>query len=124
MPAGHRDVVTPGIANTLTLVTSSSSITANGRLAVVAKLRGLPVASPVASPAVIPATELGLSGDPSAGGAILFWVEMLLLAAGFTAFALWRWRRPWPTYVLAAPVLFACGLFAAESVARWLPATL
>lgn len=122
--AGQTDVITNTTANQLTLVTSNSSLMTSGRLVVTAALRGLPVASPTALPSVIPSSELGLSGDPSAGGALLFWVELLLLVAGFTAFALWRWRRPWPTYLLASPVLLACGLFAAESFARWLPATL
>jgi hypothetical protein len=40
-----------------------------------------------------------------------------------TAFAVWRWRRPWLIYLFAAPVVVACGLFACESVARALPAT-
>lgn len=124
VPSGRADVVSQTSTNRLTLVTSNSSLVTSGRLVVAAKLVGLPVAPPSALPGVIPSGELGLSGDPSAGGSILFWSEMLLLVAGFTAFALWRWRRPWPTYLLAAPVLLACGLFAAESIARWLPATL
>ena len=55
---------------------------------------------------------------------ILIWVVVFLLAVVLTTLAVWRWRRPLPTYLLAAPVLIACGLFAVEAVALALPATL
>jgi LPXTG-site transpeptidase (sortase) family protein len=122
--SGQPDVIGPAPDNRLTLITSDSSFVTTGRLVVVATLRGLPVASPTTPSTVVPTGELGLAGDPGAGGDILLWVDLLLLASVATGFALWRWRRPWPTYLLAAPVLVACGLFAAQAVALSLPATL
>jgi LPXTG-site transpeptidase (sortase) family protein len=138
--SGAPDVIGPAATNRLTLITSDSSFVTTGRLVVVASLRGLPVRSPVRTSKVVPLLglpvtspteaskvadgELGLSGDPSAGGGIVLWSGLLLLVAGATGWAVWRWRRPWPTYLLAAPVLVACGLFAAQAVAMALPATL
>jgi sortase A len=120
---GQPDVVGPSKDNRLTLVTSSSAMVTDGRLVVTAGLRGLPVDPPGPATTGTP-SELALSGDPSAGGAVLLWVELFVLVGAATVFALWRWRRPRPTYALALPILLACGLFAAEAVARCLPATL
>jgi sortase A len=120
--AGQRDVVTPTTENRLTLITSDSVVAPNGRFVVFAKLVGEPIAVPTSTIA-IPTYELGLSGDPSAGGLAVLWSllsMMVLLVAGF---AVWRWRRPWLVYVFATPVFVACGLFACESIARALPAT-
>jgi sortase A len=122
--SGQPDVIGEAPDNRLTLITSNSSLVTTGRQVVVATLAGLPVAPPARTSPVIPSGELGLSGDPGAGGDILLWVDLLLLVAAATGLALWRWRRPLPTYLLALPVLLACGLFAAEAVARALPATL
>ncbi len=122
--SGHADVIGSVGGNRLTLITSNSSFVPTGRLVVVGKLVGLPVRPPVGLPSVVPAGELGLSGDPGAGGNIFLWVDALLVVAAVTGLALWRWRRPRPTYLLALPVLLACGLFAAEAVARAVPATL
>ncbi len=120
--AGEPDVVTPTTDNRITLITSGSSVTADDRLAVVAKLVGRPYAVPPA-PAAIPTYELGLSGDPAAGGLTVIWsflTMVVILGAGYVA---WRSRRLWLVYLFAAPVVIACGLFACESLARALPAT-
>jgi sortase A len=123
--SGQPDVIGPNTPdNRLTLVTSDSSFVPNGRLVVVAILHGLPVKSPARLSNVVPAGELGLTGDPGAGGDILLWLDLLLVAGVATGFALWRWRRPLPTYLLALPVLVACSLFAAQAIALALPATL
>ena len=71
----------------------------------------------------VPSYDLGLSGDPVAGGLAVLWSIITLLVLLTAAFAVWRWRRPWLVYLFAAPVLLLCGLFACESVARALPAT-
>jgi len=107
----------------LTLVTSNSSLDATGLEMVVSHLVGRSVVTPASVSHAIPAGERGLSGQPLAAASALFWALLFLLAAAGTGFALWRWRRPWPTYLLAAPILLACGLFVVESVALMLPAT-
>jgi LPXTG-site transpeptidase (sortase) family protein len=122
--SGRPDVIGPAPDNRLTLVTSNSRFVTTGRTVVVAALRGDPVTSPTSASNVVATGELGLSGDPGAGGDILLWVDLLLIVAVATGFALWRWRRPLPTYLLAVPVLVACGLFAAQAIAMSLPATL
>ncbi len=121
--AGQRDVVTPTATNRLTLVTSNSSFVPDGRLVVLAKLVGPPVAVPTGALA-IPGYELGLSGDPVAGGLAVMWSILTILVLIGAGLAVWRWRRPWLIYLFAAPLVVACGLFACEAVARALPATL
>jgi sortase A len=110
--------------NRLTLVTSNSSFAATGLVVVKATLVGRPVPSPSPLSHVIPQGQRGLTGEPGAGWKIVEWMALFLLAAAATGWALWRWRRPLPTYLLAAPILIACGLFAVEAVALALPATL
>jgi sortase A len=125
--AGRLDIVGHRSDNRLTLVTSDSSLAPGGLSVVVAGLVGRPVSAPAAAGAVLkapPAYERGLGGDPGALWQVLAWVVLLLLGVAVTGLILWRWRRPLPTYLLALPVLVACGLFAAEAVARMLPATL
>jgi sortase A len=121
--AGQRDVVTPTTDDRITLVTSDSTLVPNGRLAVVGKLVGHPVAVP-GGVVALPGYELGLSGDPVAGGLAVMWALLTILVLIGAGLAVWRWRRPWLIYLFAAPVVVACGLFACESVARALPATL
>jgi sortase A len=120
--AGQTDVVVPTSDDRITLVTSNSNLVTSGRLVVQGKLLGTPVAVPDNIVAV-PSYDLGLSGDPAAGGLAVLWSVITLLVLLGAALAIWRWRRPWLVYLFAAPVLMACGLFACESVARALPAT-
>jgi sortase A len=119
-----QSVIGVAHANQLTLTTSNSSVVTTGLRVVRAKLVGKPVAPPVRLSRVIPANETGLSGQPGAGWNILLWTVLFFLAVAATGVALWRWRKPLPTYLLAAPILLACGLFAVEAVALALPATL
>jgi len=121
--AGQHDVVAPTADNRLTLVTSSGGIAPDGRLVVVAKLLGTPVAVN-GTQASLPSSELGLSGDPAAGGLAVLWSLATLLVLIGAGWAAWRWRRPGLVYVFAAPIVVACGLLACESLARALPATL
>jgi sortase A len=122
--AGQRDVITPTTSNRLTLVTSDSTFLPNGRLVAVAKLVGRPVAAGPASTIAVPSDELGLSGDPVAGGLAVMWSLLTIAVLIGAGLAVWRWRRPWLIYLFTAPIVVACGLFACESVARALPATL
>ena len=120
---GHQDVVLPSNQNRLTLVTANSSFFPTGRLVVQGSLVGTPFAD-TAVVATVPSYELGLSGDSAAGGLAVLWSLITIFVLMIAAFAIWRWRRPWIVYLFTAPVLLMCGLFACESVARALPATL
>jgi len=122
--AGQRDVITPTSTNRITLVTSDSTLLPNGRLVVIAKLAGRPVAAGSGASVAVPDYELGLSGDPVAGGLAIMWSLLTIAVLLGAALAVWRWRRPWLIYLFTAPIVVACGLFACESVARALPATL
>ena len=119
---GQKDVVLPTADNRLTLVTSDSSVVTSGREVVRAKLVGRAVAVPDGTVS-IPSYDLGLSGDPAAGGLAALWSFLTLVVLVGAAYAAWRLRRPWLVYLFAAPVVLMCGLFACESVARALPAT-
>lgn len=120
--SGERDVVAPTADNRLTLITSNSTISTSGRLVVVAKIVGAPYGV-LDNAVAIPTDELGLSGDPSAGGLVLLWTILSLLVLVAAGIVAWRWKRPWLVYLFAAPVFIACGLSACESLARALPAT-
>jgi len=119
---GQRDVVLPTRDNRLTLVTSDSSVVTGGREVVRAKLIGRAVAVPDSTVAV-PSYDLGLSGDPAAGGLAAMWSFLTLMVLVAAAYAAWRLRRPWLVYLFTVPVVLMCGLFACQSVARALPAT-
>jgi sortase A len=121
--SGEHDVITPTTQNRITLITSNSALAPDGRFVVVGTLMGSPLAVPTTTIA-IPTYELGLSGDPAAGGLAVLWSLLSVLVLIAAGLAVWRWRRPWLTYVFATPVFVACGLFACESIARALPATL
>ncbi len=120
--AGQRDVVVPTADNRITLVTSNSSLITSGRLVVQGELVGSPVAVPD-NVVAVPSYDLGLSGDPVAGGLAVLWSVLTIIVLLGAALAVWRWKRPWLVYLFATPVLMLCGLFACESVARALPAT-
>lgn len=119
---GEKDVILPTADNRLTLVTSNSSLVTSGRLVVQGKLVGRPTVVPDSTVAV-PTYDLGLSGDPAAGGLVVLWAFLTLVVLVGAAFAVWRLRKPWLIYLFAAPVIIMCGLFACESLARALPAT-
>jgi len=71
----------------------------------------------------VPSYDLGLSGDPAAGGLAMMWSLLTVVVLVGAGLAAWRLRRPWLVYLFAAPVVVMCGLFACQSVARALPAT-
>jgi sortase A len=119
---GQKDVVLPTIDNRITLVTSNSSLVTSGRLVVQGELIGHAIVVPNNTVSV-PSYDLGLSGDPAAGGLAAMWSFLTIAFLVLAAFAVWKIRRPWLIYLFAAPVVMMCGLFACESVARALPAT-
>ena len=119
---GQRDVVLPTVQNRLTLVTSNSSLVVSGREVVQATLVGHAVEVPDNTVA-LPSYDLGLSGDPAAGGLAVMWSLLTLGVLVGAAYLAWRLRMTWLVYLFCAPVVVMCGLFACQSVARALPAT-
>jgi sortase A len=125
--AGAGERVRPGQSahSWLTLVTSGSGISSNTRTVVVARLDGKP-GKTAARYATTPGTttHLGFPGDAASLilAAVWFVVFVLLLLACLVVVR--RWNKPWVVYMFSVPILIACGLFACESLARCLPATL
>jgi LPXTG-site transpeptidase (sortase) family protein len=108
----------------LTLVTSNPGLDASGHLVVVAKAKTS--ADEVGS---APSTRYGvtlasLGGDPAAGILALLWSGAFMIGLGAAVYTIRRSRQVWLPYLFATPVLLAFGLFACESLARCLPATL
>ena len=106
----------------LVLVTSNSAWLPSGRLVVTARIDGTPATQAASSTTSYSLPDLG--GDPSAGILAALWALGFLGVLLGMAFAIRRWRQVWVTWLLAAPLLLACGLFACESLARCLPSTL
>lgn len=108
--------------SSLTLVTSDSSWLPTGRMVVVARIVGQPAsAKTTAGPRESLPT---FAGDPAAGILAALWAIAFIAVLGLMVLAIRRWRQTWVSWLLAAPVLLACGLFACESLARCLPSTL
>jgi hypothetical protein len=122
--AGRPDVVSHRGQRWLTLVTSGSPLAATGHVVVVARAAPLPGATATPAGARRQDTLLGLDGDPAAGILAALWGVVFVIGLGATVYAVRRWRQVWLSYVLSVPILLACGLFACESLARCLPATL
>ena len=106
----------------LTLVTSNSSWLPSGRLVVTARIVGRTASS--GSSAVSHFTIPSFTGDPASGILAALWAMVFVAVLALMIFTIRRWRQPWISWLLAAPVLLACGLFACESLARCLPSTL
>ena len=68
----------------------------------------------------IPADEQVLQGEPSAWLPLVLWGQVLVLAAGLTAWVRYRWGR-WQTWLAALPLLLALGAAVSDQVARLLP---
>jgi sortase A len=105
----------------LTLVTSNSSWLPTGRM-VVARIVGQPASAKGSSS--FRESLPSFAGDPAAGVLAGLWALAFIIVLSFMVFAIKRWRQTWVSWLLAAPVLLACGLFACESLARCLPSTL
>ena len=120
---GQPDPVVGTTDSRLTLITSDPAYLASGRLAVVAMLHGKPVAVARRAPALVGATDLGLTGDPLGLGLGIIWGELLL--AGI--WVAWRMLRRWPhavVYLIAAPTLLALCVLTFSSFDLLLPGTL
>ena len=120
---GQPDVVSPTKDSRLTLVTSNPPFIATGRLAVIAKLKGEPVAVPTRPATVAESPDLGLAPDPIGLTVGLLW---LILLVAF-AYAAWRWRHRFPRsvlYLLAAPVVATLALLAYANLDGLLPGTM
>jgi sortase A len=109
----------------LTLVTSSSAVGATGHVIVVAKA----TAAAPDQTATVPSSKYdttlaSLAGDPAAGILALLWGLAFVVGLGAALYAIRRLGQVGLPYLFATPVLLACGLFACESLARCLPATL
>jgi sortase A len=106
----------------LTLFTSASPWSADGRLVVTAQLDGEPFA-PTELQRRLDADGLGLTGERGAATNLLVWLELLAGAALLTAYFASRWSRA-RTWLVCAPVLaLLCWMFF-DSATRVLPATL
>jgi len=120
---GRHDVVTETAMNRLTLVTAASGFFPQGRLAVIARLMGKPLAG-TSEPRFHPApAELGLAGDPASGLIAVFWTLLFFVLLSGSAWLLRHWDQPVVVYLLAVPVLLLVALFTCESIIGFLPAT-
>jgi hypothetical protein len=107
----------------LTLVTSDPAFFATGRLAVIATLKGDPVAVPNRPPQLEDNLQLGVAGDPL--GLALGLVWLILLAAAACAAWLLRYRMPRSVlYLYAAPVISALALLTYANLDSLLPGTM
>jgi sortase A len=120
---GHADPIGPTRDSRITLVTSDPVLTASRRLVVVATLRGDPWPQPAGRTTRLHTDELGLQGEPGAGGRVLFWGGALVVAG---IGSVWLLRR-WPghvAYLFVAPVILLLLVLLFDSFAGLLPATL
>ena len=118
--AGSADAMNGTLDSRLTLVTTDPAFLPDGRLTVVAKLRGNPLdVSSVSQPLIDP-DELGLTGDGLGLGYALVWGAIL-------AAVVWvqpRLPREWPPkarYLLTAPVIALLVILIFTSADRLLP---
>jgi LPXTG-site transpeptidase (sortase) family protein len=121
---GQADAVPVRGQAWLTLVTSSSPLVASNHVVVVAKATTTADQTGPALGARYLIILASLSGDPAAAVLALLWSLAFVAGLGVALYAIRRTRKVWLPYLFATPVLLACGLFACESLARVLPATL
>jgi sortase A len=121
---GQRDPTSPNRHPRLTLVTSSTAASGNGRFYVVAALRGTPnnLHIPRHPPT---SSERGLSGDAAAVVPSVLWGLLLAGAFAVTLWSYWRFKgRHWSVYVLSTPVLLAITFVWYGNLIRLLPGTM
>lgn len=120
---GDPDVVSASNSSELTLVTSDPAFFASGRLAVIAKLDGDPIAVPSRPPQLEDNLQLGVVGDPFGLAVGMLWLTMLVVAS----YAAWRLRHRMPRtvlYLYAAPVITTLSLLTYANLDNLLPGTL
>ena len=121
---GGQDPIAPTAKARLTLVTSSSSFSPNGRDYVEAKLVSA-AAQAVVPRSLAPSAQRGLSGDSSAIAPAILW-GLVFGVAITIALASYR-RAPkqvWAIYLLSTPLLLALALEWFSNLYLLLPATL
>lgn len=121
--AGAPEALNATLDSRLTLITSDPAYVPDGRLAVVAMLRGDPVDVPGDRRVPFSSADLGLAGDPVSLAPTLLWA---LLAAACVLMT-WRTGRRWPArlrFLLAGPVVVALLLLLFSSADRLLPGTM
>ena len=118
---GRNDVVTETKGNQLTLVTAASGFFPHGRLAVIAKLMGKPLAETSAPRFHVTAAELGLAADPASALLAVFWCLLFFVLLSLAVWLLRHWDQAVVVYVLAVPILLLVALFACESIVGYPP---
>ena len=86
-------------------------------------MEGKPFAGTIEPHFRVPASELGLSGDPVSGLLFILWSILFFVLLSGAAWLLRNWDQPVVVYLLALPVLLVVALFACESFIGFLPAT-
>lgn len=122
LPVANGSFVQDHGDNRLTLFTSDSRWSANGRLVVTATLVGNPY-PPTTLSRTLDADGLGLTGERDAAPYMLVWLQLLALAALAAAYAASRWSAS-RTWLVFTPVLALTLWLFFESATRLLPATL
>jgi sortase A len=120
---GQKDPASATLDSRLTLLTSDPAFIATGQLAVVAKLRGEPLAVATRPAVAASAADLGLSGDPIGLWTGFVVIELLIGAAWVT----WKLRTRLPgsvLYMFAAPVMLTLVLLTYSNLDNLFPGTM
>lgn len=120
---GHDDVIAPGGAHQLTLVTADSWLRPGGRTVVVADLQGAFQIAESGRTTTVRADERGTSGESGAGMGLFLWAQALLAVVTAAAWAMRRYDRR-VALLLGTPVALAVIWALYDAAARMLPATL
>ncbi|MBV8527581.1 MAG: class E sortase [Candidatus Dormibacteraeota bacterium] len=121
--SSQPDVVDASKDSRLTLFTSDPALIATGRLAVVAKLQGDPIALDKRPATLLDAGQLGLAGDPIGLALGIVWLNALIAVVVIG----WRLRHRLPRsvlYLFAAPVITTLALLMFANLDSLLPGTM
>ena len=118
-----QDVLAPTADNRLTLMTSDPRYRATGRLVVTASLEGLPAPQHLEPAVVLPADQVGITGEPWALAPLILFLELF---GGVLIGALWFRRRisRRVAWLFGAPLAVALMWAIFSALSRLLPATL
>jgi sortase A len=112
-----------GNAGSIVLITSTGSpFMPSGVLRIDANLVTKSFAPPSATiPASsVPGSENPMGADTSQLFVLVLLLQVLVIAAGATVWAWYRWGK-WQTWIVATPILIAFGLLAADNINLLLP---